>query len=225
MKFQNIDELIEKRSYTAYLNQGGPSGLDSRANYWGDEPDVVLVVSRSRDASILTESNFATALEMLGGEGNGVSVVNVGHWACGWVEHIVVDFDAKDKLEIALKIINSIYAYPVLDDFDFSDREYQYASEYAEDTKEDLNIAFKELFNLPDDIDLTDLMYEAQMLYQLENGVEDAALGFNLYHGIPERDIDNFMYALESMKHNYMDKNLKLQYEFVTALLGGNNED
>ena len=47
-----------------------PSGLDSLDNYAGEIPEDKwhVVLTQSRDSDILTKSNWAVALEELGGE-------------------------------------------------------------------------------------------------------------------------------------------------------------
>ena len=113
-----------------------PSAFDSRSNFMAFDADAlesieewfVLPCSRNRDSDCLTESNFAVALEMLGGESETVQVHRFGHWACGWYEIIVVkpETDAAKKAE---EIEKSLDDYPVLDDEDFSERESKAADE------------------------------------------------------------------------------------------------
>lgn len=51
---------------------------------------LVLPCGRNRDSSLMEESNFDTALKMLGGESDNVEIHRFGHWACGWFEIIIV---------------------------------------------------------------------------------------------------------------------------------------
>ena len=83
--------------------------------------------SRTRDSKALENSNFDAALKMLGGEDEekGVEVARANHWAVGWVETIMVRQDAKDKVAILESVEKKMGDYPVLDEDDFSDREYQ----------------------------------------------------------------------------------------------------
>jgi len=105
-----------------------PTGLDSLSNYAGQLPDDGwgVVVARNRDSDLLANSNFEVALEQLGGEGENVEVVRIGHWACGWIEYLAVREGTTDY-EIALDIHLSLEDYPVLDDEDLSRREYEEA--------------------------------------------------------------------------------------------------
>lgn len=105
-----------------------PSGLDSLANYAGSIPDPewLVVLTRSRDSDILTESNFECALSELGGESETVNVFRFGHWACGWWEALAVQSGSEEE-KIALKIKSELDDYPVLDEADFYGREQEEA--------------------------------------------------------------------------------------------------
>ncbi len=62
----------------------GGSGLDSYANFSGDDSDYqdwYGVVGQSRDSDALGRSNFRVGLKILGGEGDNVRVERYGHWA------------------------------------------------------------------------------------------------------------------------------------------------
>jgi hypothetical protein len=84
----------------------------------------------------LQESNFAAALDILGGEGKNLEVLRCGHWACGWMEYIAIK--ARNKkgftsiFRKALDICNRLDNYPVLDEDDFSRREYEEYQEFVE---------------------------------------------------------------------------------------------
>ncbi len=105
-----------------------PSGLDSFSNYIGESEfgDLMCVATTSRDADILTQSNFKVALEMLGGEGENVEVHRFGHWACGWWEALAVK-ESSPKFQIALDIEAKLADYPVLDEQDYSEAENEEA--------------------------------------------------------------------------------------------------
>ena len=107
-----------------------PTGFDC-AGLCADEIGadwLVVPVSHNRDADCLSQSNFAVALKMLGGEGDNVQVHRFGHWSCGWFEIIIVrsgTYEAK----VAEDIEKVLKDYPVLDDEDFSRREQESADE------------------------------------------------------------------------------------------------
>lgn len=104
-----------------------PSQFDSHIYVEGQEDWLVLPVMRNRDSKCLEKSNFAVALKMLGGEDyETVNVHRFGHWACGWFEIILVkpETEAANKAE---EIETKLENYPVLDENDFSNREFEEA--------------------------------------------------------------------------------------------------
>lgn len=113
-----------------------PSGWDSMANYAGEIPDAKwhVVLTRNRDSDILTESNWETALDELGGESeeNGVEVFHFGHWACGWWEALCVAKESP-KFSEAEKIVERLDVYPVLNEDDFYNREMEEANRVWQD--------------------------------------------------------------------------------------------
>jgi hypothetical protein len=86
-------------------------------------------VGQNRDSKPLEQSNFAVALELLGGESETVEVHRFGHWGPGWFEIILIDPGAADKIAIAQEIEERMENYPVLDEQDLSRREMDEANE------------------------------------------------------------------------------------------------
>jgi hypothetical protein len=115
-----------------------PTAWDSLANYAGTipEPDWLCLVTRNRDSDCLTESNFATALDALGGEGEHVQVFRFGHWACGWLEYLAV-LAGTPEAQIASELHARLQDYPVLDEDDFSEREQEAADSIWRDCYRD----------------------------------------------------------------------------------------
>ncbi len=104
-----------------------PTGFDPAGLALDDQQDwLVVPVGRNRDSGCLDESNFASALESLGGESETVEVHRFGHWACGWFEIIIVKPDS-DAAKEAESIESALADYPCLDDEDFSQRETEEA--------------------------------------------------------------------------------------------------
>jgi hypothetical protein len=175
-----IEQLL-KRTWRNEMSSG--RGLDSYSNYSGPEPEIadwVWVVSRGRDSDLVTESNWDVALEMLGGKGRHVKVEQFGHWGCGWFEILCVNPASKRKLKVALEIVQCLEQYPLLDDSDYSERENQYCSEYAEDAKERLAEALAEHFGLKVTKALKELAYQLNMECQRYNGPDSC---INIYSG------------------------------------------
>lgn len=79
---------------------------------------------RSRDSESLEVSNYETAQAILRDAGARFDTPEFGHWAVGWVREIA--HDAADTATVAA--VASIRArledYPVLDEADYSDREW-----------------------------------------------------------------------------------------------------
>lgn len=104
-----------------------PTALDCRGLALDNQQDwVVLPVGRNRDSNALDESNFYTALEIMGGESETVEVHRFGHWACGWFEIIIAHPSLAAEVE---KMEDALADYPVLDDDDLSEREWEAACE------------------------------------------------------------------------------------------------
>jgi hypothetical protein len=95
------------------------------SNYMGDDlSDYYMGPAIGYEKEPLEVSNFKVALEMLGGEGNGVLVGNFGGFGGGY-EQIFVHKDAADKVAILQDIENKLQGYPVLDDSDYSEAQME----------------------------------------------------------------------------------------------------
>lgn len=99
-----------------------PTSLDGHIPVEDREDWFVAPVARNRDSGTLDLSNFESALEMLGGEGVSVEVHRFGHWAHGWFEIILVHPHLAGQVE---EIEATLEYYPVLDDEDYSRREWE----------------------------------------------------------------------------------------------------
>lgn len=103
-----------------------PTGFDRAGAFLPESMQSYLVLpcSINRDSDCLAQSNFATALQLLGGESDMVQVHRFGHWACGWYEIILVN-PFCEAAAIAQSIEDRLANYPVLDEDDMSAREYE----------------------------------------------------------------------------------------------------
>ena len=109
-----------------------PTAYDSRG-LMSEEvgaDNLVLPVIQTRDSMALEQSNFRTALSMLGGESEAVTVHQFNHWAHGWYEIIVVDHTSVHHVAIAQEIETSIEDYPVLSEDDLIAVEVSIATEW-----------------------------------------------------------------------------------------------
>ena len=109
-----------------------PTSFDSHISLDSREDWLVVPCSRTRDSGCLDESNFHTALALLGGESDNVEVHRFGHWGPGWYEIIIVRPDSLAQKE-AEDIEAALADYPVLDDSDFSGRETEAANQVWRD--------------------------------------------------------------------------------------------
>ncbi len=107
-----------------------PTQFDSPGLALDDRQDwLVLPCGRNRDSDCLGESNFEAALAILGGEGEDTEVHRFGHWACGWLEIIIVRPGTAAETE-ANSIEDAMANYPILDEQDYSERENDAANMY-----------------------------------------------------------------------------------------------
>jgi hypothetical protein len=86
-------------------------------------------VGQSRDFDCLERSNFVAMLAALGGESGTVQVVRESHWAVGWVEWIAIHESDETALRAADEQQERLENYPVLDEDDWSRREWEGAAE------------------------------------------------------------------------------------------------
>lgn len=201
-----LKEFAEKNSWHKQMAES--QGLDSFNNYSGPSlGDLVVVLSRSRDSELLTESNFDSALERLGGESKNVTVERFGHWACGWFELILVNPKHLKSLKIAYAINASLKEYPVLDESDFSERENQYQHDYAMDAKKDLAKALSMHFKVKYSNMLVSIAYELNMERQGYSG-NDACVNIYTVRKPDAKDVRDLKRDLDAIEHNY--KNSKV---------------
>lgn len=113
-----------------------PTAFDSKANFMAWDSDGIediqeffIVLGRNRDSDLLTESNWDAALKILGGESNTLQIHRFGHWACGWYELMLIHPSREAEGQA---IENDLESYPVLDEDDFSEREFNQACEIWE---------------------------------------------------------------------------------------------
>lgn len=94
----------------------------TQENYIGsDLSDQYVFISKNRDSCAMGRANFNAAIDALEVKGellDGVEVEGFGHWACGWVETIMIDAGSVEALKIADDIKEGMDDYPLIcDDF------------------------------------------------------------------------------------------------------------
>ena len=125
---------------------------------------LVVPVIQTRDSEPLEQSNFATALKMLDPDEDSedVETHSFNHWGPGWFDIIIVKPDTP-AAKTAEEIEASLADYPVLDDEDYSRREWEKHSEWVE--QELQRVVWANDGELADDIDQSELCDALQWDY------------------------------------------------------------
>lgn len=101
--------------------------------YHGDSDLSVIGFTsfvETRDSDALARSNYRVILADLEKRfPDSVHDEHFGHWACGWLNHIMVDTRDIDAVDACIEWENALSDYPVADEEDFSNLEHQ---EYCE---------------------------------------------------------------------------------------------
>lgn len=113
--------MITKREM---VKNGGLHPVAGSSEYM----DWYNVIGSSRGSKPLEISNYRVALKLLGGEGENVVVERYRHWAVGWVEEIYVRPNTPEYA-IACQIENELMQYPILDEADFYNEEFEAAAD------------------------------------------------------------------------------------------------
>lgn len=107
-----------------------PTTYDSAANYCGADLSAFYVapISNTRDTSdALTLSNWrvisAELDKLIGHDESGAH--SFGHWACGWYELYLIHESDSAALQCADEWASSLANYPVADECDYSELEYE----------------------------------------------------------------------------------------------------
>lgn len=219
---EQLKKFALEHAWATKMSNG--SSLVGWSNYSGeDKGDAVIVVGRNRDSGILDESNFESALKMLGGESKTVKIGHFGHWACGWFELILVDPKDKKALLKAFEIKQSLEDYPVLDESDYSERESEEYFDYAKGASKQLAEGLSKHF-IPDvkptNRKLIQLAIELNVENQYQGG-EDSCLNIYAFR-IPEnREIKELYEAIKGIDYREnKDKLFNQLKEAVEAKLG-----
>jgi len=95
---------------------------------------IVAPVIKTRDTGegSLERSNWEVLLKRLkknSPEGRGWSIEGFNHWACGYYDMIIAKPKTK-AWKIVEEVSKKLYDYPVLDENDWSEREFNAANDY-----------------------------------------------------------------------------------------------
>lgn len=78
----------------------------------------------TRDSDCLEQSNWYVQLRSLGGESETVQVHRFSHWACGWLDRLLINPADSAAIAEAEQIKRDLADYPALDETDWSEREH-----------------------------------------------------------------------------------------------------
>ena len=98
-----------------------------------DARNWTIVYTRNRDSNLLDESNAAAIEQALrpfmSGDGPDVLEEHHRHWACGWIDGFAIRVFRDGRITEAFTLYHDMEAslddYPVLDEEDYSRREYE----------------------------------------------------------------------------------------------------
>jgi len=135
--------------------------------YYGEEwKEYYVFLGRNRDSDNLDNSNFEMGLKNLGGESDTVIKVCESHWLCGWVEWIAINESDESALQLADEMKDNLNNYPVLNDEDYSEREYN-------DYMQDVTQAVKDYIN-DHNLDITDNQQSLIENHIMQNSNDDS---------------------------------------------------
>lgn len=101
-----------------------------------DWSEYYILYAKTRDSGALERSNFNCILKDIDPnydtdkENPNVIVGSFGHWACGWVEAIMIHESDTKAIEHGNDIQDQLDIYPVYDEDHYSNLEYEEAQEY-----------------------------------------------------------------------------------------------
>lgn len=124
--------------YESFAKKAAGNHLRFESFHWSDEPQEgsenwTIVYTHNRDSGLLEQSNaacIAKKLQKYIKNGTDVFSEHHSHWACGWVEGYAIRvYTAEGTITEAFKawcdLQDAIAYYPVLDEEDYSRREYE----------------------------------------------------------------------------------------------------
>lgn len=119
------------------------------SDYGGEDlSDWYILVSQTRDSFLLERTNFSDIKVYLGERGfeiagnvedckadNAILLASFGHWACGWIEAIMIHESNDAALIVADNIKKQLDDYPIFDEESHSqaesDLQWDYVSQYV----------------------------------------------------------------------------------------------
>ena len=112
--------------------------------------DYYVLLSHSRDSGLVEESNFQSALKILGGESDTVKIIRSSHWAVGWIEMILIHESDKEAIIKGNEIEKALDNYTILDEDVFSDVVTEKKTEMHDQIKYDADHGLFAYWDLPE---------------------------------------------------------------------------
>lgn len=101
------------------------------SNYRGEDYSKYIVAyTQTRDSDTLEQSNFEAMKQLLGKH---CQVESASHWACGWVEYILVKDTAVKTLKKLDEALQRLEEYPILDEDHYNEVTCESTDEQCKD--------------------------------------------------------------------------------------------
>jgi hypothetical protein len=100
--------------------------------YWGGEDRSIwgMAYSHNRDSDLAEESNWDSMIKLMTRHNSrSIQIILCNHWACGWIEYMLINTNHKKAMYRLYGILGRLEDYPILDDEDLSNREWEQAQE------------------------------------------------------------------------------------------------
>jgi hypothetical protein len=121
----------------------------SESNYGGEDLSAwYILIARTRDSDNLENSNFESIREFIKLQGynindndvkeiNNVLIAGFNHWACGWIDCLMIHENNEAALIVGDEIKEKLDNYPVFNEDDYQEREFtSYLNNCKEAVKE-----------------------------------------------------------------------------------------
>lgn len=134
--------LIERSAYI----EDSLQRPDSFA-HWGDKPLFktwgMSHATRHRDSELLSQSNWdfiVRNITAIDPDQKHWEILQCSHSLVGWMDHLIFDTHYEPIVELLFELYNDERDYPVLDEMDYSERQYNTIYDYWKDCSLDERI-------------------------------------------------------------------------------------
>ena len=100
--------------------------LSSDCYYSNDELGVTQFIALAvhRDSDLLAESNWHSIIADMDKNKLDYSIERFSHWAMGWIDYLIIDTAHQDSVLFIENVLYALDQYPVYDEEDWSQREF-----------------------------------------------------------------------------------------------------